>query len=90
MARYKRGETPKLNKEVIASLASAIREGVPVERAAVDCGITKDTLYRWLHSNEGRYSAPLVRDFQKAVSDAMEEARLRNLGLLKVPPRTSH
>ncbi len=89
MARYRRGETPKLSKEVIESLASAIRAGVPVERAALSCGISKDTLYRWLQSREGRYSTPLIQEFQRTISAAMEDARLRNLGLTKAPPDRS-
>lgn len=89
MARYRRGETPKLSKELITSLASAIRRGIPVEQAALNCGISKDTLYRWLQSREGRYSTPLIEEFQRTISAAMEDARLQNLGLAKIPPDQS-
>jgi hypothetical protein len=48
MARYGRGETPKLNEEQIKFIASAIRSGEVIERAVELGGISKDTLCRWL------------------------------------------
>ncbi len=88
MARYKRGSTPKLNEITIKEIADAIRRGVTIEKATNDCGISKDTLYRWLDASEGRYSAPLMADFKREVEAAMEEARLINLGLHRVPEKS--
>jgi hypothetical protein len=88
MARYKRGETPKLNEITIKKIAEAIRSGVTIEKATSDCGISKDTLYRWLDGRDGRYSTPLIIEFNRKVESAMEEARLKNLGLFRTPDLT--
>lgn len=85
MARYKRGETPKLNEINIKKIAEAIRGGVTIEKATSDCGISKDTLYRWLDARDGRYATPLIIEFKREVESAMEEARLKNLGLFRTP-----
>lgn len=88
MARYKRGTTPKLNETTIKEIAAAIRNGVTIEKASSDCGISKDTLYRWLDARDGRYTTPLIIEFKREVESAMEEARLKNLGLFRTPDLT--
>jgi hypothetical protein len=83
MARYKRGSTPKLNQELTGKISSAIRNGAYVESAAALCGISKDTLYRWLQAAEGRHSTPLLIEFLNSVKRAMTEAEMCDLGIAK-------
>lgn len=76
MARFKRGETPKLTPELIGQISNELRRGEYVEKAASTCGISKDTFYRWLHAARGPFSTPILRDLWAAVAAVGGESSL--------------
>jgi transposase len=82
MARHGKGTTPKLTEELISAMSAAIRGGAYVETAAALCGISKDSLYRWLRQSEQAGAKAEFRALSDAVKKAMAEAELRDLAVI--------
>lgn len=79
MARYPKGTTPKLTRELIQEISDTIRRGGYVEMATALCGISKDTFYRWLREGKNAKGNTLTRELSYAVERAMAEAEINDL-----------
>ena len=82
MTRHPKGSTPKLTEALIEELATAIRHGCYMETSAALCGISKDSLYRWLRQADEDDAPPLLRALSDAVKKAMAEAEARDVAVI--------
>jgi transposase len=80
MARHPKGTTPKLTNKLIGDVVTLIVNGNYVETAAAACGISKDTLYRWLRLAHSSEATPLVRKLSDAVVAALALSETRDVG----------
>ncbi|OFZ50406.1 MAG: hypothetical protein A2381_13495 [Bdellovibrionales bacterium RIFOXYB1_FULL_37_110] len=82
MARYSKGSTPKLTKELIEEISLYLKRGSYVESAAAACGVSKDTLYRWLRQGKEDEKNTLQRQLSDAVLVSLGKAEMRDLLLI--------
>lgn len=82
MARFPKGTTPKLTDKLIQELTLLLKRGAYVESAAAACGISKDTLYRWLKKGKRDENQSLEKKLSDAVMIAMAEAEMKDLEVI--------
>ncbi|WP_413289295.1 hypothetical protein [Bdellovibrio sp. HCB337] len=82
MARYPKGFLPKLTPKLIRKIGESMQAGAPVDTAAGLCGISKDTLYRWLRLAEGDKATPLLRKLSYTITKSQAEAELKDLEVI--------
>lgn len=79
MARYPKGSSPKLTKEIIEKITTAMRNGAYVETAVAYCGISKDSFYRWLRMANTDSENGLYRALSYAIERAWAEAEMKDV-----------
>lgn len=79
MARYKKGTTPKLTKELIEEICLVISNGGYIESAAALAGISKDTFYRYLREAKKENASDLHLELSYAVKLALAEDEIFHL-----------
>jgi hypothetical protein len=79
MARYPKNSSPKLTKELIEEIVSAIRAGAFIETAVAYSGISKDTFYRWLREAKSKKASELHLELSDALECAFAEVNTRLL-----------
>lgn len=82
MARYPKGSTPKLSLKLIEEICLLIRKGCYIETSAAACGISKDSLYRWLKKGKKDDTLTLERKLSDAVLVALGESEIRDLEVI--------
>lgn len=82
MARYPKNSTPKLTQQLIEDISLLLRRGAYIESAAAACGISKDTLYRWLKNGKRDENQSLEKKLTDAVMKAMAEAEMKDLEVI--------
>jgi transposase len=73
------GRKPKLTKELIELLATALQNGNYIETACDFAGINRATLYRWLQESEADDAKPLLKELSDTVMKARAQAEMRNV-----------
>ena len=73
------GRKPKLTKELIELLGTALQNGNYIETACDFAGINRATLYRWLQESEEDDAKPLLKDLSDTVRKARAQAEMRNV-----------
>lgn len=61
----KLGATTKCTKQVVEQISNAMKLGASVEQAAAYVGVSRQTIYNWLHSSSTHYTA-LQREVENA------------------------
>lgn len=79
MARYPKGSSPKLTKELIEKIATAMRNGAYIETAVAYCGVSKDTFYRWLRLAVNDSENGLYKALSYAIERAWAEAEMKDI-----------
>jgi transposase len=73
------GRKPKLTKELIELLGTALQNGNYIETACDFAGINRATLYRWLHESEEDDAKPILKELSDTVRKARAQAEMRNV-----------
>jgi transposase len=73
------GRKPKLTKELIELLGTALQNGNYIETACDFVGINRATLYRWLQESEEDDAKPILKDLSDTVRKARAQAEMRNV-----------
>lgn len=73
------GRKPKLTKELIELLGTALQNGNYIETACDFAGINRATLYRWLQESEADNAKPLLKELSDTVMKARAQAEMRNV-----------
>lgn len=73
------GRKPKLTKELIELLGTALQNGNYIETACDFAGINRATLYRWLQESEEDDAKPLLKELSDTVRKARAQAEMRNV-----------
>jgi transposase-like protein len=73
------GRKPKLTKELIELLGTALQNGNYIETACDFAGINRATLYRWLQESEEDDAKPILKDLSDTVRKARAQAEMRNV-----------
>jgi transposase len=73
------GRKPKLTKELIELLATALQNGNYIETACDFAGINRATLYRWLQESEADDAKPILKELSDTVRKARAQAEMRNV-----------
>ena len=73
------GRKPKLTKELIELLGTALQNGNYIETACDFAGINRATLYRWLQESEQNGAKPLLRELSDTVRASRAQAEMRNV-----------
>lgn len=73
------GRKPKLTKELIELLGTALQNGNYIETACDFVGINRATLYRWLQESEEDNAKPILKDLSDTVRKARAQAEMRNV-----------
>ncbi len=73
------GRKPKLTKELIELLGTALQNGNYIETACDFVGINRATLYRWLQESEEDDAKPILKELSDTVRKARAQAEMRNV-----------
>ena len=73
------GRKPKLTKELIELLGTALQNGNYIETACDFVGINRATLYRWLQESEENDAKPILKELSDTVRKARAQAEMRNV-----------
>jgi transposase-like protein len=73
------GRKPKLTKELIELLGTALQNGNYIETACDFAGINRATLYRWLQESEEDDAKPLLKELSDTVRKARAQAEMRHV-----------
>ena len=73
------GRKPKLTKELIELLGTALQNGNYIETACDFVGINRATFYRWLQESEEDDAKPILKDLSDTVRKARAQAEMRNV-----------
>ncbi len=73
------GRKPKLTKELIELLGTALQNGNYIETACDFAGINRATLYRWLQESEEDDAKPILKELSDTVRKARAQAEMRNV-----------
>ena len=73
------GRKPKLTKELIELLGTALQNGNYIETACDFAGINRATLYRWLQESEADDAKPILKELSDTVMKARAQAEMRNV-----------
>jgi transposase len=76
------GRPTKLTPELQERICTALRAGNYMETAAAFCGVTKDTLYKWLKKGALPGARGIYRGFSDGVEKAQAEAETRSVALI--------
>lgn len=82
MARYPKDSSPKLTRDLISQICSALRNGCYVETAVAYCGISKNTFYRWLRLANTDDSNTLYKELSHAIEIAFAQSEMRDIEVI--------
>ena len=82
MARYPKDSNPKLTKELISEISSALRSGCYIETAVAYCGISKNSFYRWLRLAKSTKGNTLHKELSHAIELAMAQSEMRDIEVI--------
>lgn len=76
------GAPPKLTEERALRICEAVRAGIRPETAAVYCGVSARSYYRWMQLGRAADADPLYAGFAEAVEVALAEWEARDVLLI--------